>query len=245
MNPRTTQDYILGRKSQSTCARVVNFPFFQLSICTNSFYLRGEYSLYTAIQSEMSTQATRKRVQPLNLSASGTSFFRKPNATQHEHFPRKCAKISKTHSSSNQPSSTYTASTLFTFTHALASTLLGAMSTRNTGTNVDTDQPSIECAAPQADGGQEDGGFDQARASKVSAENSRRCSLVTNLQYRDRTKCLMIGFMNWVKHICITSWPQKLFMIRVRAVFNVWTQLGTSINAGTVCIAGHTVAAVS
>jgi hypothetical protein len=193
----------------------------------------------------MSSRAARKRVQPLNLGASTTSFFRKPNTSPHEHSPRKRAKISKTHSSSNEPPSMYPASTLFTFTCALASTLPGATNTRNAGNIVDTEQQSIEHAAPQPEDGHEDGGFDRARAGKVFANNISRCSFITNIRYRDRTKCSMSGLTNRVKHIYIISWPQKLFKIRVRAVFNVWTQPGTSINAETVCIAGHTVAAVS
>jgi hypothetical protein len=120
----------------------------------------------------MSSRAARKRVQPLHLGSSSTSFFRKPNTTLNEHSTRKRARFSKSQSSGQpQPPSANPTSSLFTFTHALATTLSGVTSARNDDSTRDVTPPGTEQEAAHLQDEHEDGGLNRARAGKVPGDH--------------------------------------------------------------------------
>jgi hypothetical protein len=193
----------------------------------------------------MSSQAARKRVQPLHLGSSTSSFFCKPNTTLNEHLPRKRARVSKTQiSGQSQPPSTNQASSLFTFTHTLASTLPSVTKARTDTGTPEVNPPGTEHSAADLEGELEDGGSNRARSGKVSGDHCSWSCILTTTCYRVRTKCWTNGFMNRRRLTCITSSPPKLCMIRGQAVFNVTTRQEASINARTVFILGLTVAVV-
>jgi hypothetical protein len=133
---------------------------------------RSNWSLQTNSLVQMSSRAARKRVQPLNLGPSTSSFFRKPNASVNAHSSTKRARVSKSHTSGTQPPHTIPASLLFTFTHALDSTLPNVLSGDNHSGSSHDGQPGTVHDTPLP-AGDEEGPIDPPRAGKVFG-NSRR-----------------------------------------------------------------------
>jgi hypothetical protein len=155
---------------------------FTSSSCRSLYHLQGKTSVRAHPPIEMSSRAARKRVQPLSMGASPSAFFRKPNASPHHHSSRKRTKVSKDTGSGGQPPSTHTASSLFTFTQGLATTLPAATGASDAGTYPDANPPGNEYDAPALGGNNDDGNTNRARAGKVfkTVEDSAACSLKHN-----------------------------------------------------------------